>query len=117
MNIQQPYGYKETMKQDKVTGKFISYRYDTKKIYNETVEKMKNGESDTDIAKWLLVDKKVLLYSTVRVIQLAKKHMKAAAWHYLYSVIYWIYEVHLTSLPNRERNRAGLPLAKSSWLL
>lgn len=54
-------------------GMFVEYRYPTAELRQEVIKRIKNGESDTEVAKWLMVDKEVALYSAVKLIQQVKK--------------------------------------------
>jgi hypothetical protein len=54
-------------------------KYPTPELRSKAVEMMKQGKTDTEIAKYLMWDRNVALYSTVKIIQKAKKLLLATS--------------------------------------
>jgi hypothetical protein len=56
-------------------GQFMPSKYPTPELRKIVTEKLQAGVDDTTIAKYLMVDRDVALYSAVRLIQKAKKNL------------------------------------------
>jgi hypothetical protein len=52
---------------------YMPSKYPTPELRAEVMQLLKDGKTDTEIAKYLMWDRDVALYSTVKIIQKAKK--------------------------------------------
>jgi cytochrome c-type biogenesis protein CcmH/NrfF len=60
-------------KHDSETGKFISYKHPTPQLKSEVKRRLQKGDSDTEVARWLMNEQGVKIYYAVRLIQAGKK--------------------------------------------
>jgi hypothetical protein len=58
---------------------FKPTKYDTKRLKEQAEAKLRSGMSDTEVAKWLMWDEGVLLYSANKFIRDAKKRLNSAS--------------------------------------
>jgi len=58
-------------------GQFTPTKYPTPRLKEETLHRLLNGQSPTEVAKWLMVDEEVALYATMKFIRDAKKLLLA----------------------------------------
>jgi hypothetical protein len=61
-----------TLPKEMVKFQYQPTKYPTPELRSKAVEMMKQGKTDTEIAKYLMWDRDVALYSTLNIIQKAK---------------------------------------------